>query len=435
MNLIASVLILVLSSTSFGISLISLKSIELKFIEAYSDQLFTAAVAVIFPGAIITNILARRLKLKFKIQLILADWLFLAGYSLILLDQSIFNVFLGRFIIGLAIGIINSIVPIYMAQIAPKNHKEGFKALHTLGITLGIVFSYCSNIFTNFQTGYLINIAFLILHSFAIPNISSQEEVSSKPTAQSQIKTDSQTDDLTDIKIDGKSQQKAHGKMDDQGESIIAVTEQGNKEFTDEDASDKTAIPQTNSKSVMDFLADKKGRGPLCIFLLLHAGQHLSGINHVLIFLDRLFPDRYAPIYLNLLATFVTLLSSLLLDRFGLKWMILISSELVAVSFTLYLLKYSEKIALILFIIGFNLGLNSIPWSILDSIFDQSSLVPAGTIGITFNYFCAFVMILSVSFLQRTLGNAGLVVYIISMEILFLLVFVGFKEPQKDQKK
>lgn len=84
----------------------------------------------------------------------LSDWLgrkkLLIFTSLLFAGASIFTAFsvgywmiiVGRFFVGIAIGISSMISPLYIAEIAPPKSRGGLVALNQFAITIGIVISY-----------------------------------------------------------------------------------------------------------------------------------------------------------------------------------------------------------------------------------------------------------------------------------------------------
>lgn len=367
LSLASSLFILLSFSMSFGISLTSLNPIESKLISTYSDKIFTLSVAILFLGALISNILIRFLSLPKKTSLLFSNILLISGYCDILIRQNILNVITGRILIGLAVGIINAIIPIYLSSIAPPNLKAVFCTLHTFALILGIVAGYAMILFLGFSQMYITIIVFLLFHTILIMFL--------RPCSNSENHK---------LKV----------------------------------------------KDIFRIFKNDSSRKAAYIFILLHAGQHLSGINHIVIFLKRIFPHQYAPIYVNLFAAFTTGLSSFFLAGLGLKKMTLLSSFMVAFSFILYSSHLNDTVAIILFVLGFNLGLNSIPWSIISVLFNEEFIEAAGIIGISTNYISSFLSIYMIAYLQEWFGSNSVLFYSLSMIIFFILILFTFDEKK-----
>jgi sugar porter (SP) family MFS transporter len=113
----------------------------------WQDEL---AVGIILIGALFGALLAGTMADFFgrKITIIVTTVLFILGTALIIGTHS-FDIFLlGRFITGIAVGIISLTAPLYLAEIAPSHRRGAFVAVNQLSITIGIL------------VGYLINYAF-----------------------------------------------------------------------------------------------------------------------------------------------------------------------------------------------------------------------------------------------------------------------------------
>ena len=57
--------------------------------------------------------------------------------------QNIYALNVGRFILGLGVGIFSVIVPIFIIEISPTNLRGSYGAVSQLAVTVGIMVSYC----------------------------------------------------------------------------------------------------------------------------------------------------------------------------------------------------------------------------------------------------------------------------------------------------
>jgi MFS family permease len=71
-----------------------------------------------------------------------AALLFIAGAFLSAAAQEIIVMLIGRFLIGLAIGVASMLTPLYLAEISPARERGAIVSLNQLCITVGILVSY-----------------------------------------------------------------------------------------------------------------------------------------------------------------------------------------------------------------------------------------------------------------------------------------------------
>lgn len=356
MHSIYTVLVLTLSTSSFGLSLTSANSFEgiLK-----NEYLFTLVVALIYFGALFSNFFIRAIHTQDKTKLWIANTLFILGYSFPLLSFDFNILAVSRFIIGIALGIVNAIVPLYISNISPPKARTFLTTLNSAGCSLGIALGHYLNIsfayhaifkyiilFTAFQTFLLI---------FILPN--------------------------------NPKQVRAFG-------------------------------------SFSSLLENQKA---LLVALSLHISQQLSGINYVSIFMNRLSTEKYAPVKFNSIAVVVVLFSGYILNIFGKRNVLMLSLASTIGAMLFIQLKVLEEPAIVAYFIGFNCGLNSIPWTCLDEIFEESTVELGSWLAVSTNYLMAFIMIYGVSFLAKFLNDYHLYFYIISTSIASLILWVLYK--------
>ncbi|MBN2478657.1 MAG: sugar porter family MFS transporter [Parachlamydiales bacterium] len=91
-------------------------------------------------GAYVGGLFADRLGRKFT--LFFTTVLFLIGTIIIMTSHSIFILFIGRIIVGLAIGIVSMAAPLYIAEMSDPKHRGALVSLNQLAITIGILLAY-----------------------------------------------------------------------------------------------------------------------------------------------------------------------------------------------------------------------------------------------------------------------------------------------------
>ncbi|XP_050274525.1 sugar transporter ERD6-like 5 isoform X9 [Quercus robur] len=80
----------------------------------------------------------------------------LAGWLAIAFSKGAWWLDLGRLLVGCGMGLFSYVVPIYIAEITPKNLRGGFTTVHQLMICCGVSLTYLIGAFVNWRTLALI---------------------------------------------------------------------------------------------------------------------------------------------------------------------------------------------------------------------------------------------------------------------------------------
>jgi MFS transporter, SP family, galactose:H+ symporter len=109
-----------------------------------SPTLQGVVVAIALAGAALGAAVAGQLSDRFgRRRLILtAGLLFIAGAVIAAVAQDVIILLLGRFLVGLAIGVASMLTPLYLAEISPARDRGAIVSLNQLCITGGILVSY-----------------------------------------------------------------------------------------------------------------------------------------------------------------------------------------------------------------------------------------------------------------------------------------------------
>ncbi|KAI9927097.1 hypothetical protein ASPWEDRAFT_177557 [Aspergillus wentii DTO 134E9] len=91
-------------------------------------------------GAFINGPIADRFSRRWSI--LYANIIFLIGSAIQAGSINIPMIFVGRFITGLAVGMLSMVVPLYIGEVAPPNLRGSLVALQQLAITLGIMIAF-----------------------------------------------------------------------------------------------------------------------------------------------------------------------------------------------------------------------------------------------------------------------------------------------------
>lgn len=109
-----------------------------------SSTLQGLVVAIAPGGAAVGAAVAGQLSDRFGRRRVIlgAGLLFIAGAVISAVAQGVSVLVLGRFLVGLAIGVASMLTPLYLAEISPARDRGAIVSLNQLCITVGILVSY-----------------------------------------------------------------------------------------------------------------------------------------------------------------------------------------------------------------------------------------------------------------------------------------------------
>jgi MFS transporter, SP family, galactose:H+ symporter len=109
-----------------------------------SPTLEGVIVAIALAGAAIGAAMAGTLSDRFGRRRVIlsAGLLFIAGAVVSAVAQGVTVLLIGRFLVGLAIGVASMLTPVYLAEISPARDRDAIVSLNQLCITGGILVSY-----------------------------------------------------------------------------------------------------------------------------------------------------------------------------------------------------------------------------------------------------------------------------------------------------
>jgi len=77
----------------------------------------------------------------------LAGVIFTLGAGVMAFSMGEIMLVAGRFVVGLGVGLVSMVVPVYLAESSPESMRGAVVALNILFVTGGQFFAYCCNIF------------------------------------------------------------------------------------------------------------------------------------------------------------------------------------------------------------------------------------------------------------------------------------------------
>ncbi|XP_050447844.1 facilitated trehalose transporter Tret1 isoform X1 [Cataglyphis hispanica] len=314
---------------------------------------------------------------------------FLGAWILISMATNIPMVLVGRSLCGFGVGVGSLALPVYLGETIQPEVRGTLGLMPTAFGNTGILLCFMAGMYLDWKSlavlGASLPIPFLIL-MFMIPE-TPRWYISKGKT-----------------KMARKSLQWLRGKQADITEELN-ITEKMHQEYLE--------MERTNAQSLFSELMKKNNLKPLLISLGLMFFQQMSGINAVIFYTVQIFKDAGSTIdenlstiiigIVNFIATFV---AAAVIDRLGRKMLLYISA--VSMALTLFALGgffyvksqginvdafgWLPLVSLIVYVIGFSLGLGPIPWLMMGEILPAKIRGSAASIATGFNWSCTFIV-------------------------------------------
>ncbi len=341
-------------------------------------------------GGLLTDRLGRRS------TLMITAVFFLIGTVIVTTAHTLFVLFIGRIIVGLAIGVVSMAAPLYIAEMADPKHRGALVSLNQLAVTLGILLAYGINyVFSDVQEwrsmfGFgLVPAALLFLGLFFIPETPSFLVMVGKK--QKAIKL------LKKILVDT-----AHSEVIEE--------------------------PKRESPAKLarwSHLFEKSIRPALLAGIGISVFQQLTGINVVIYYAPRIFnlagfessqSAILATVGIGVINVIMTIIALWLIDMIGRKPLLkigitgmLICLAVLGTAFhvTAGALGAISIISLMAFVAFFAIGLGPVAWLIISEIYPMGVRGRAMGIATFANWTCNYIVSLTFLSLINFLGTSG----------------------------
>jgi sugar porter (SP) family MFS transporter len=353
-------------------------------------------VSIILVGALIGAMGAGTLADRWgrKRGIALTSMLFIVGAAIITFSESYTTLLTGRFISGLAVGVISVAGPLYLAEVSPPHYRGAFVACYQLAIALGILASFIVNYLfvstADWRWMFAVGIFPAVVQLFALFFLPETPAWLFK-----------------------------HG-LEKHGIKALERLRK-DREWMDQLEAMRSAASH-HKHGNWKALFSPQIRFVLIVGFVLSVLQQITGINTVIYYAPKIFETAgigsatgaiLATLGIGIINVVVTLLSTWLLDRAGRRILLLIGVGGMAVSLALLAWAYYLNsgmisaiafICLMSYVAFFAIGLGPVTWVVLSEIYPLKVRGKAMTLAAFGNWL--FNYIVSLTFLDL-IGKFG----------------------------
>ncbi|AES82549.2 sugar transporter ERD6-like 5 isoform X2 [Medicago truncatula] len=364
-------------------------------------------------GAIVSGSLAdyagRRAAMGFSELFCILGWLAIA------VSKVAWWLYVGRLLLGCGMGILSYVVPIYIAEITPKDLRGGFTAVHQLMICFGVSLTYLIGAFLNWRLLAIIG---------TIPCLAQLLSLSFIPESPRWLAK------VGRLERSESTLQHLRGKNVDISEEATEI-----REFTE--------ASQQQTEANIFGLFQLQYLKSLTVGVGLIILQQFGGVNAIAFYASSIFVSAGFSRSIGTIAMVVvqipmTALGVILMDKSGRRPLLLISASgtclgcfLVSLSF--YLQDLHKEFSPILALVGvlvytgsFSLGMGGIPWVIMSEIFPINVKGSAGSFVTFVHWLCSWIVSYAFNFLMswNSAGTFFIFSTICGLTILFVAKLV-----------
>lgn len=390
-----------------------------------SPTLQGIVVAIALAGAAVGAAMAGQLSDRAGRRRVIlgAGLLFIAGAVISAVAEGVTILLLGRFLVGLGIGVASMLTPLYLAEISPARDRGAIVSLNQLCITAGILVSYL----VGFALASVAGGWRWMLALGALPGIILSAGMLVLPESPRWLAGHGRTNDAESVL------RRLRGSADVQGEL---------NELRTDLAREGRQLARASE------LFSRRVRRPLIVGIGLAMFQQITGINTVIYFAPTIFESAGLPsAATSILATagvgavnvIMTIVSIRLIDRLGRRRLLFwslggMTVTLLVLSAAFYAgtsgqLAWVAVLSVAAYVGFFAIGLGPVFWLLIAEIFPLALRGRAMSLATVANW--VFNLIVSATFLNlvNVLGSAAAFLVYAFLSVMALL-FVALIVPE-----
>ncbi|MCP9767837.1 sugar porter family MFS transporter [Lacihabitans sp. LS3-19] len=369
-----------------------------------------------FISGFLTDLLGRK-----KINII-ASLVFVLGSILAAIAPNTNSLIAGRLLLGLAIGIVAATVPLYLAELSPKEKRGRMVTFFQLAITLGILLSYVVGyIFGNAENAWR-----LMFWAGFVPAIILFVGMLLVPESPRWLLSKGR---------------------DDEAKSVLNKLREPKEAEDEYNETKKLLEEEKNNKSSWKELFSERLRIPLFIGIGIFAIQQFSGINAIIYYSTDIFKQLFsdsdatiATVGVGVVNTLATILGMRFLDKWGRKPLLYTGLIGTAVCLgTVGLAFYFQDIlpaglrqimlvgGIYSYIIFFAISLGPLGWLLISEVYPLKIRGFASSMGSFNHWFFDLMVAISFPLMRATsLGENGGIFGIYMLVVLLGLFFAKY---------
>ncbi|XP_032676695.1 facilitated trehalose transporter Tret1-like isoform X2 [Odontomachus brunneus] len=374
---------------------------EASFLPPLSEDQISWITSLLALGAIVGAVpagkIADRIGRKWSILLTIVP--FATSWLLLIFSRNVVSIYIARFVGGIGAGAACVLVPIYIGEIAQASIRGALTAFFPILLSLGIVLSYTAGAYCSYVAFNTICCALLFPLILGAPFM---------PESPIWLVQRGRKAQVTKVLFTLRG-----SKYDIQDEITVL-----------QDDIDKVAKAQGGFK---DLIGTQAGRRAIIVCIGLMSFQQLCGVDAILFYTVTIFQvanstvDPYvASIIVGIVEVVITIVVATVIDRFGRKPLLIISS--MAMTIDLIVLGYYFKLknegdvnaigwlpltCLSTFNVFFSIGYGSVPFTVISEIFPPQTKGVASSMSIVVHWSLVFAVTKLFPSMEDKLGPAA----------------------------
>nr|VDC76347.1 unnamed protein product [Brassica rapa] len=370
----------------------------------------------------ISDLIGRRATMGFSEMFCSLGWL------VIYLSKVTIWLDAGRFLVGYGMGILSFVVPVYIAEITPKDLRGCFTTVHQLMICLGVSITYLLGSFVGWRILALIGMVPCVVQIMGLIFIPESPRWLAKVGRWEEF----------EIVL-----QRLRGESADVSNESSEI-----KEYT-------RRLSQISEGGIFDLFQEQYSKS-LLVGVGLMALQQFGGVNGISFYASSIFVSAGLSSKIGMIAMVIvqipmTTIGVILMDKSGRRPLILISAAgtfigclLVALSFSLQNLAMSYIIVILRLILlvsssfsslkvytgSFSLGMGGIPWVIMSEIFPIDIKGSAGSLVTVVSWVGSWIVSFAFNFLMNWSPAGTRTFYVFATICGVTVIFVAKLVPE-----